>query len=163
MVNLSSPPIWLGIIAILITLLLVSYTISTDIVEGFRGPNRYLSGFWYDHYSYPPHSYQYYDYPPPNPYLYPSVYHPSHYYIRSYVPRYIPYYPLDPRLPTPVNGYTSNYYYDKYRQIVNANKAANPYKYHYDAEGELIPSEDALYYKNYPVPELSSWWSGWLY
>lgn len=189
-----SPPIWLGVIAILLVLAIVGYVIVSELGlnlnigyntnEGFHsgGPRQYLGGFWHDHYPYPPHGYFYnrYPYPPPNPYLYPSSYspyaspyHPYGYYGRSYdsmyyggMPRYIPYDPLDARLPVPMDGHTTAYYYDRYKRHADENKAANPYKYHYDAEGELIDSEDAKYYDHQPWNQSTSprsWWSGWIW
>lgn len=173
----QAPPIWLGVLAIILVLAIVAYVIALEFgsgKEGFHsGPNRYLSGFWYDHYPYPPHSYFYDQYPPPNPYLYPGAYHSRYHYYGPYGrlyydgrPRYIPYDPLDPRLPLPIDGHTQSYYYDRYQRLAESNKANNPYQYHYDAEGELIPSEKALYYDhqpwNQPTPR-TSWWSGWLW
>lgn len=191
LLNSRPPPIWLGVLAIIIVLAIVGYVIiyelngiriGDDGKDGFYGgPRRYLGGYWYDHYPYPPHSYgsfyNHYAYPPPNPYLYPGAYHPRYsYYGGPYgsmyyggTPRYIPYDPLDTRLPLPLDGHTTSYYYDRYKRHADANKANNPYKYHYDAKGELIHSEDAKYYDhqpwNQPTPKSSwlSWWSGWIY
>lgn len=177
----NMPPLWLSVIAIIIVLALVTYIIGSDlygsiypVVEGFHNP--YFNP---------------YPYPPPNPHLYPSYYHNSisynpynpynsygyyppqtilPYYAYGFtMPRprvsYIPYDPLHVTHPMPMTGHTEAYYYDRYRRLAESNKANNPYKYHYDAEGELIDSKEATYYDHQPwnQPTRSSWGWGWLW
>lgn len=171
----NTPPIWLGIVGIVLVLAIISYVIASEMGLGENAEGFHNGG--YPYYPYPSHGYLYdpYPYPPPNPYLYPGAYspyrpyYPSTYYGMYYngLPRYIPYDPIDPRLPLPIDGHTQSYYYDRYRRHADANKANNPYKYHYDAEGEIIPSEDAMYYDhqpwNVPTARTSGWWSNWIW
>lgn len=161
----------------------------SSVSEGFHNftASYYPHYLPYNKYPYPPpyHDYIYSEpYPPPNPHLYPWYYTnhgpgyghgygPGYGHGYSYghnhlwdnsVPRYNPYNAVDLRQPVPV-GYTEAYYYDRYRRLAEANKANNPHKYHYDAEGDLIDSEEALYYDHQPwnQPSRPTWGRGWLW
>jgi len=119
--------------------------------------------------------YNNYPYPSPNPHLYPSYYNshttPYNAYIPytpflallilllSTIPRYIPFDPLHSSYPIPMTGHTEAYYYDRYRRLAESNKINNPNKYHYDANGDIIDSKEALYYDNQPwnQPSRSFW------